>query len=290
VGQAVIDEHLQRWNARFGAAEYIFGTAPNAFLASQKSRLKRGQRALCIADGEGRNSVWLAEQGLEVVAFDFSPVAVEKARRLAKRRGVEVRYEVASVREWRWPESDFDVVVAIFVQFADPATRRFMFEHMIGALRPGGLVLGEGYTPAQLKYATGGPKEVDQLYTEDMLREALGALEILELRAYEAELNEGTRHTGTALLVTQASRSQAARIRSRAAVTPGKTTLLRPLNRQRSTRCGMPRPMKSRTTPTASGAGPCSASIALAAVARSGAVSSSVPSRSSRTALITLVA
>ena len=177
-----------RWNPKMG--EYIFGTAPNAFLAAQKPRLKRGQRALCIADGEGRNSVWLAEQGLEVVAFDFSPVAVEKAQRLAQSRGVEVRYEVASVYEWRWPQSrfdpQFDLVVAIFVQY--------------------GLVLVEGYTPAQLKYATGGPKQVDQLYTEDLLREAFGALEILELRAYEAELSEGTLHTGMSAVIDLVAR------------------------------------------------------------------------------------
>jgi 2-polyprenyl-3-methyl-5-hydroxy-6-metoxy-1,4-benzoquinol methylase len=206
--EAVIDPHLQRWNERFGAEEYIFGTAPNEFLASQKTRLKRGQRALCVADGEGRNSVWLAEQGLEVVAFDFSPVAVEKARRLARSRGVEVRYEVAGVYEWSWPESEFDLVAAIFVQFADPAMRRFMFERMIGALKPGGLVLVEGYTPGQLKYATGGPKQVDQLYTEDLLREAFGALQILELRAYEAELNEGTRHTGMSAVIDLVARKR----------------------------------------------------------------------------------
>ena len=206
--EAVIDPHLQRWNERFGAEEYIFGTAPNEFLASQKTRLKRGQRALCVADGEGRNSVWLAEQGLEVVAFDFSPVAVEKARRLARSRGVEVRYEVAGVCEWPWPESEFDLVAAIFVQVADPAMRRFMFERMIGALKPGGLVLIEGYTPAQLKYATGGPKQVDQLYTEDLLREAFGALQILELRAYEAELNEGTRHTGMSAVIDLVARKR----------------------------------------------------------------------------------
>ena len=116
------------------------------------------------------------------------------------------RYEVASVYEWRWPQSQFDLVVAIFVQFADPAMRRFMFERMIGALRPGGLALVEGYTPAQLKYATGGPREVDQLYTEDVLREAFGALEILELRAYEAELDEGTRHSGMSAVIDLVAR------------------------------------------------------------------------------------
>src|SRR5918911_2871744 len=98
---------LQRWNERFSAPDYIFGTAPNAFLASNAPRLARGQRALCVADGEGRNSVWLAEQGLEVTAFDFSPIAVEKARKLAAARGVKVRYEVAGVYEWGWPTAAF---------------------------------------------------------------------------------------------------------------------------------------------------------------------------------------
>jgi 2-polyprenyl-3-methyl-5-hydroxy-6-metoxy-1,4-benzoquinol methylase len=199
-------EELERWNQRFGAAEYIFGTAPNAFLASHASLLAPGQRALCVADGEGRNSVWLAEQGLEVSAFDLSPVGVEKARKLARSRGVEVRYEVASVYGWRWPEAEFDLVVAIFVQFADPAMRAFMFERMVAALRPGGLVLVEGYTPAQLKHATGGPKQVDQLYTEELLRQAFGALDILELKAYEAELDEGSRHRGMSAVIDLVAR------------------------------------------------------------------------------------
>ena len=199
-------EELERWNQRYGEAEYIFGTAPNAFLAAQAALLKPGQRALCVADGEGRNSVWLAEQGLEVVAFDFSPVALGKARRLAASRGVRVRYELATVYDWPWPQAVFDVVAAIFVQFADPPMREFLFERMIAALKPGGLALVEGYTPAQLKYGTGGPKQVDQLYTEELLREAFGALEILRLTAYEAELDEGSRHRGMSAVIDLVAR------------------------------------------------------------------------------------
>ena len=199
-------EELERWNQRYGEAEYIFGTAPNAFLAAQAALLKPGQRALCVADGEGRNSVWLAEQGLEVVAFDFSPVALGKARRLAASRGVRVRYELATVYDWPWPQAVFDVVAAIFVQFADPPMREFLFERMIAALKPGGLALVEGYTPAQLKYGTGGPKQVDQLYTEELLREAFGALEILQLTAYEAELDEGSRHRGMSAVIDLVAR------------------------------------------------------------------------------------
>jgi 2-polyprenyl-3-methyl-5-hydroxy-6-metoxy-1,4-benzoquinol methylase len=201
-------EELERWNQRFAVAEYVFGTAPNAFLAAHAALFKPGQRALCVADGEGRNSVWLAEQGLEVTAFDFSPLALEKARRLAAERGVSVRYELASVENWRWPAGEFDVVVAIFIQFVVPAARRVLFERMSASLRPGGLLLLEGYTPAQLKYGTGGPKQVDQLYTEELLRQAFGALEILELKAYEAELDEGTRHRGMSAVIDLVARAR----------------------------------------------------------------------------------
>jgi hypothetical protein len=115
--------------------------------------------------------------------------------------GVSVRYELASVYEWAWPAAAFDLVAAIFVQFADPPMRRFLFERMVRALRPGGLVLVEGYTPKQLQYATGGPKQLDQLYTEEQLRREFGGLEVLEVREYEAELDEGSRHQGLSAVI-----------------------------------------------------------------------------------------
>lgn len=201
---------LERWNQRFSAPGYLFGTQPNRFLASKKNLLKKGRSALCVADGDGRNSVWLAELGLEVAAFDISPVGVEKARRLAAERGVRVRYEVAGVYDWAWPQAAFDVVAAIFVQFADPAMREFMFARMVRALKPGGLLLLEGYTPKQLEYRTGGPSQVENLYTAPMLRESFADLEILELREYEAELEEGERHAGRSALIDLVARAQPA--------------------------------------------------------------------------------
>jgi len=198
---------LERWNQRFSAPGYLFGTQPNRFLASNKALLKKGQSALCVADGDGRNSVWLAQLGLEVAAFDISPVGVEKARRLAAERGVRVRYEVAGVYDWAWPLAAFDVVAAIFVQFADPAMRSFMFERMLRALKPGGLLLLEGYTPKQLEYRTGGPPQVENLYTAPMLREAFRDLEVLELREYEDQLEEGERHTGRSALIDLVARA-----------------------------------------------------------------------------------
>src|SRR5262245_28163092 len=126
------------WDRRYQGDDYLFGTLPNAFLASQALRLSVGTKALCVADGEGRNSVWLARQGLQVSAFDISSVGVEKARKLAAMQRVEVDYRICDVEGYAWPEAAFDVVAAIFVQFADPALRTFMFKSMTNALKPGG--------------------------------------------------------------------------------------------------------------------------------------------------------
>jgi cyclopropane fatty-acyl-phospholipid synthase-like methyltransferase len=197
------------WDKRYGGDEYLFGTAPNAFLAAQQQRLQAGQSALCVADGEGRNSVWLAHQGLNVSAFDISPVGVDKARKLAVAQGVTVNHEISDVAGWAWPKAAFDVVVAIFVQFADPQLRAFMFKAMLESLKPGGLLLVQGYTPKQLDYKTGGPPEVDHLYTEALLRDAFSACEILELRAHESEIHEGARHIGMSGLVDLVARKPA---------------------------------------------------------------------------------
>ncbi len=191
----------QTWDARFDCDEYIFGTAPNVFLASQRARLSPGQRALCVADGEGRNSVWLAQQGLIVTAFDLSPRGVAKARQLASRAGVTVDYHVAGVEDWDWTPDRFDVVAAIFVQFAPPAVREQLFAGMLQTLEPGGLLLLQGYTPRQLDYRTGGPPCADHLYTPQLLREAFAAHEIVELREHDDVLAEGTHHVGLSALI-----------------------------------------------------------------------------------------
>ena len=119
---------LERWNNRFAAEEFVFGIRPNVFLAGQRERLRPGMRALCVADGEGRNSVWLAAQGLEVTAFDFSPVGLAKARKLADSAGVTVDYRLSDVNAWDWDAAQYDAVVGIFVQFASPPERQRMFE------------------------------------------------------------------------------------------------------------------------------------------------------------------
>lgn len=197
------------WDERYAGEDYLFGEVPNAFLARQAARLKAGQRALAVADGEGRNGVWLAEQGLKVHAVDSSSVAQEKARRLAARRHVEVEFELADLLAWPFPEAAYDVVVAIFIQFTGPAERTRMFEGMKRALRPGGLLLLEGYRPEQLAYGTGGPSQLENLYTEALLREAFADFEIETLSVYDAELNEGARHRGMSAVIDLVARKPA---------------------------------------------------------------------------------
>lgn len=197
------------WDDRYSGEEYLFGETPNAFLASHKHRLQTGWTALAVADGEGRNGVWLAEQGLKVRSVDGSAVARAKALALAESKGVSIDYAVADLGLWSWPEQQFDVVVAIFIQFASPALRRQIFDGMTLALKPGGLLLLEGYRPEQLHYGTGGPSALANLYTEQMLLEAFSDLEFLELRSHDSVLNEGTGHVGMSALIDLVARKPA---------------------------------------------------------------------------------
>lgn len=189
------------WNTRYDRDDYLFGEDPNAFLAAHADRLRPGMTALAIADGEGRNGVWLAQQGLSVVTTDIAPRAVEKAQALARRRGVVIDAHVANLETWTWPEAAFDLVAAAFIQFAPPAERDRIFARMKSALKPGGLILLQGYRPEQIGYGTGGPGQVENLYTEAMLREAFQDCDILHLESHDSELSEGVAHAGKSALI-----------------------------------------------------------------------------------------
>lgn len=189
------------WNSRYSTDEYVFGTAPNVFLAGQAPRLKPGQRALAIADGEGRNGVWLAGQGLKVHAIDFSPAALAKAAKLAAERGVDVEFEQADVLNWRWPEAVYDVVVAIFIQFVPPPEREVIIEGIRRTLKPGGTLILQGYTPKQIEYGTGGPSNPANLYVEADLRRWFGDWNIAHLAEHESHISEGAHHHGMSALI-----------------------------------------------------------------------------------------
>lgn len=203
------------WSKRYSDAgqDYLFGTEPNRFLARREQRLQDGRNAISIADGEGRNSVWLAEQGLEVTGIEISAVAIEKARHLAAARKVEVDFVQADMLAPRWPPAElqaaFDWVIGIFIQFVGPEWRDRQFEVMKQLARPGGRILLQGYTPKQLEYRTGGPSAAENLYTEDILREAFADWEIEELVEYEDTIAEGSGHVGRSALIGMVARKPA---------------------------------------------------------------------------------
>ena len=196
----------ERWESRFGGSDYAFGKEPNYFLASCKPLLPRSGKVLAVADGEGRNGVWLAEQGLDVVSLDFSPSAQQKGGALAKERGVTVTFLQADVHAFDYPEAAFDVVAEIFTQFSTPAERAMKWAGMRKALKLGGLLIIQGYTPKQLQYGTGGPKEIENLYTRAILEEAFRDLRDLTIVEEELELHEGTSHGGMSAVVNLIAR------------------------------------------------------------------------------------
>jgi SAM-dependent methyltransferase len=192
---------FDRWQGRYGVQEYIFGKAPNRFLASCKPLLAGLSSALVIADGEGRNGVWLADQGLDVHSIDFSTRAKEKAEQLAKERNVRLVFETADVHAWDYPSARFDVAVEIFAQFSAPPDRLKKWTGMQRAVKPGGLIIIQGYTPKQLAFGTGGPKQIENLYTRDLLETAFRGFKDMQVIEEELELREGTAHAGMSAVI-----------------------------------------------------------------------------------------
>lgn len=192
---------VEAWERRFAVDGYVFGDRPNAWLMRQASHWQPGQRALCVADGEGRNGVALAACGLQVDSFEPSPSAVNKARSLALRQWQQLQAICAGWEDFAWQPASYELVVGVFIQFAGPDERQRLFARMQQALRPGGKLLLLGYTPAQLQYRTGGPSAPEQLYTEALLRQAFQGLQIIVLECFEEYLEEGNGHRGRSALI-----------------------------------------------------------------------------------------
>ena len=196
------------WNQRFAAQHYVFGETPNLYLKSQAAHLVPGT-ALAVADGEGRNGVWLAEQGLSVDAFDFSDNAIQKAKALAKNRQVQVNFVSSDWQSFEWLPAHYDNIVGIFFQFATPEDRQHLFARMMDSLKPGGTLIIQGYSLRQIDFNTGGPGKLAHLYDEELMLDAFGGLDILDLRTYEAEITEGTGHRGMSGLLGLTARKPA---------------------------------------------------------------------------------
>jgi SAM-dependent methyltransferase len=208
-------DQITIWSERYRAAGegYLFGIAPNRFLEHRADILREGRSALCVADGEGRNSIWLAEQGLDVTAVEITEVAVTKARKLAAGRNVQVNFEIADMLAPDWPprqqQNSFDWVIGVFIQFVGPADRRRQMDALKRATRSGGRVLLQGYTPKQLDYKTGGPSQVENLYTPQILKELFADWKIEELVEYEDVIDEGMGHKGWSALIGMIARKPA---------------------------------------------------------------------------------
>ena len=199
------------WDQRYADPRLSFGAEPNAFLVSESGRFARGQRVFVPGDGEGRNGVWLARQGLVVETVDASPKGVEKARALAAERGVGIEASAADLAQWTWPTGHYDGVVSIYLHFPE-VLRQNMHHRMLASLKSGGFVLLEAYTPRQLQFrvegSVGGPSDVGMLMTEAQLRDDFAGAEIVSLIETLVELDEGHRHRGRSAVVRLVARKR----------------------------------------------------------------------------------
>ncbi|WP_237214756.1 class I SAM-dependent methyltransferase [Falsiroseomonas oryziterrae] len=188
------------WDERYASGEFQFGEAPNRYLEELRPWFAPGMRALALGDGEGRNGVWLAQQGLVVTSLDWSPVGMAKAGQLAERRRVALATVVADAAAWDYPECGFDLVAWIYLHLP-PADRAAAAHGALRALAPGGLLALECFTPAQQGRRSGGPKLPELLWSRAIVEELFGTLEVLELLEGTVNLDEGPRHQGPAEVV-----------------------------------------------------------------------------------------
>ncbi len=188
------------WDERYQQTGYAYGTEPNDFLLESFSKLPTGGKILCLADGEGRNGVFLARQGYQVTSVDQSAVGLSKANQLARSHQVSITTNQADLAHYPLGEMCWDGVVSIFAHLPAPL-RVKVHQQVISALKPGGVILLEAYTPEQLHYATGGPKDASMLMSEKLLRSELQGLHIELLQEITREVHEGKHHSGLAAVV-----------------------------------------------------------------------------------------
>jgi hypothetical protein len=188
------------WDERYGTDRYYYGTEPNEFLKAQVAAIPAGGEVLCLAEGEGRNAVFLAASGYRPVALDQSPVGLEKAQRLAEQRGVRLETVVSDLADYRIEPERWDGIVSIWCHL--PSTLRAeVHRRVVAGLRPGGAFLLEAYTPAQLRHGTGGPSSADLLPTLQQLRDELAGLEFAVGVERERVIHEGEHHNGLSAVV-----------------------------------------------------------------------------------------
>ena len=189
------------WNKRFSIEDYLFGADPAQALVKLEHYLIPQGDTLVIADGEGRNSVYLASKGFKVTATDASTVANIKAKALAASQNVEVNYQVEDFFDIDWSAEQYDNIVGIFFQFIPPDKIKQVLTALRTAIKKGGTLLIHGYTPQQIELATGGPKDVSLMYTKELFEDVFESVEILVNKEYQMQLSEGSGHKGQSALI-----------------------------------------------------------------------------------------
>ena len=197
--------HPSKWDVRYGQDDFAYGTEPNTFLKDQGKRLfsfesKNKKKALCLADGEGRNGVFLAKLGFDVTAVDNSSVGLEKAKKWAKKNGVSLTTVCEDLATYDLGKKSWDLIVSIFCHIP-PEIRKPMHAQIYNALKPGGIFLLEAYTPDQLKKETGGPPSVELMMDKNLLQKELVGLSFELLQELERDVSEGWLHTGVGAVV-----------------------------------------------------------------------------------------
>ena len=187
------------WDERYSSEAYAYGVEPNTFLSEMYDKLPSG-RILCLGEGEGRNAVWLAEQGSSITAVDISEIGLKKAHNLAKSRGVTIATVNANLADYEIESGQWDAIVSIFCHLP-PDLRKDVHRRCVEGLRPGGAFLLEAYTPLQLEYKTGGPPMVEMMMDVPSLTTELAGLEFIHLQERVREVNEGDFHKGTGAVV-----------------------------------------------------------------------------------------
>ena len=196
----------QFWDDRYSAKEYVFGEKPNIFFAEQLDTLTPGTIVLAC-EGEGRNAVYAASKGWRVLAFDSSEAGRAKAMELAKKHGVTFEYAIADVNAISYPEQSVDVVAFVYAHFP-PEYRGAIHKRAGSWLKPGGRIILEAFTPRQLGNTSGGPKDADRLYTEELLTSDFVDLKTELMETRRLELTEGKGHEGAADIIRFAGSKQ----------------------------------------------------------------------------------
>jgi SAM-dependent methyltransferase len=188
------------WNARYKKSEYAYGLEPNDFLKSKINSLKPNSKILCLAEGEGRNAIFLAENKHQITAIDYSDEGLNKLKSLAKERNVIVKTICADLNQYKIDPNHWDVIICIFGHFP-PELRKTVFKQVYSGLKKDGVFLLEAYHKDQLKYKTGGPQLSDLLYSKEELQNDFSEFENISIENSIKEIEEGKYHKGTSAVI-----------------------------------------------------------------------------------------